>query len=93
MTVGHGRAARHRWTAGLDAEQPHAADDGALRTPSARLHAVSDPGLVSGRALCLAPVRLLDPALWHWPDDADEQWPLCWTCLALTHAEGHAPTR
>ena len=30
------------------------------------------------------PFFVLDPALWVWPDDGDEEWPLCWVCLALT---------
>ena len=55
--------------------------------PSGRLHAVSGAGLVLGRAVCLAPVTLLDPLDWRWPDDGDEEWPLCWICLALTHVE------
>jgi len=42
------------------------------------------PGLIGGRALCLAPVTLLDPLDWRWPDDGEEEWPLCWICLALT---------
>jgi hypothetical protein len=70
-----------RWTVGVDAEAPRSPWGGPA--PS-RLHAVGDTGLVAGRALCLAPVTLLDPALWVWPDDGDEEWPLCWVCLALT---------
>jgi hypothetical protein len=52
--------------------------------PAGRLHAVSGDGLVAGRAVCLAPVTLLDPIDWAWPDDGDREWPLCWSCLALT---------
>ena len=70
-----------RWTVGVDAEAPRSPWGGPA--PS-RLHAVGDAGLVAGRALCLAPVTLLDPALWVWPDDGDEECPLCWVCLALT---------
>ncbi len=70
-----------RCTVGVDAEAPRSPWGGPA--PS-RLHAVGDAGLVAGRALCLAPVTLLDPALWVWPDDGDEEWPLCWVCLALT---------
>lgn len=56
-----------------------------VQMPTGRLHAVSGEGLVLGRALCLAPVVLLDPVDWRWPDDGAEEWPLCWVCLALTH--------
>ena len=30
-------------------------------------------------------MTLLDPRDWRWPDDGNEEWPLCWICLALTH--------
>lgn len=70
-----------RWTVGVDVAAPRSTWGGS--SPS-RLHAVGDAGLVAGRALCLAPVTLLDPALWVWPDDGDEDSPLCWVCLALT---------
>jgi len=52
--------------------------------PTGRLHAVSGNGLVAGRGICLAPVTLLDPIDWTWPDDGGPEWPLCWICLALT---------
>ncbi len=69
-------------------DQGLASDLGPLRLdrcPPGRLHAVSAAGLIVGRALRLAPVTLLDPRDWRWPDDGDEKWPLCWICLALTH--------
>jgi hypothetical protein len=88
-----------RWIAGADSVIPrprpaHAATGAAggrppTAVPIGRLHAVSDAGLLTGRALCQAPAALLDPVRWRWPDDADELRPLCWTCLALTHATGN----
>jgi len=74
-------AERGPWIVGVDVEPPRPWSGD---TPTSRLHAIGGAGLVVGRALCLAPVTLLDPALWTWPDDGDEQWPLCWVCLALT---------
>jgi hypothetical protein len=55
--------------------------------PSGRLHAVSAAGSIVGRGLCLAPVTLLDPLDWRWPDDGAEKCPLCSICLALTGVE------
>ncbi len=52
--------------------------------PIGRLHAVGGSGLITGRAICPAPVTLLDPADWVWPDDGAEQWSLCWSCRAMT---------
>ncbi|MGY1606792.1 MULTISPECIES: hypothetical protein [unclassified Geodermatophilus] len=74
-----------RWTVGADAVRPFYRTGGSLRVPLGRLHAVSGDGLVMGRSVCLAPVVLLDPAEWSWPDDRAEAGdPLCWICLALT---------
>ena len=70
-----------RWTVGVDVAAPRSPWGG---TAPSRLHAVGGAGLIAGRAVCLAPVTLLDPALWMWPDDGDEESPVCWVCLALT---------
>ena len=57
----------NRWTAGADGVAPRRWSDEVIEMPSGRLHAVSGAGLISGRAVCLAPVILLDPLDWHWP--------------------------
>lgn len=73
-----------RWTVGADAvRSPDGGGSPSL--PVGRLHAVGADGLVAGRSVCLAPVTLLDPAGWSWPEDGDDAGdPLCWICLALT---------
>ncbi len=73
------------WTVGADDIGPREWSGEDVAMPFGRLHAVSDVGLILGRALCLAPVTLLDPRDWRWPDDGDADWPLCWICLTLTH--------
>jgi hypothetical protein len=77
---------RHeRWTVGADDVRPLGCAGQPLHLPLGRLHAVGGEGLLVGRAVCLAPVTLLDPAAWSWPDDRDDAGdPLCWICLALT---------
>ncbi|HEX2075380.1 MAG TPA: hypothetical protein VHF92_16470 [Geodermatophilus sp.] len=82
--TGAGRVERENWTVGADAVAPRPWGQEWVDLPAGRLHAVSGHGLVAGRAVCLAPVMLLDPADWTWPDDGDQEWPLCWICLALT---------
>ena len=78
---GRRSAAADRWTVGVDTEAPRSPWGG---TSPSRLHAVGDAGLVAGRALCLAPVTLLDPAVWTWSGDDEEDEQLCWVCLTMT---------
>lgn len=74
-----------RWTVGADALRVLDRAGAPGHLPVGRLHAVGGDGLIAGRSVCLAPVTLLDPATWTWPDDRDEAGdPLCWICLALT---------
>ncbi|MGY1742957.1 MULTISPECIES: hypothetical protein [unclassified Blastococcus] len=78
------RVAPEPWTPGIEPATPRPGQPGAADAPQGRLHAVAADGLVTGMALCMTPVLLLDPAYWAWPDDGSSAWPLCWTCLALT---------
>jgi hypothetical protein len=55
-----------------------------VQMPAGRLHAVDAEGLLVGRAVCRAPVVLLDPVDWRWPDDGSDEWPLCRICQAMT---------
>lgn len=78
---------RDRWTVGADALRSLDGAGGPPHLPDGRLHAVSGDGLIIGRSVCLAPVTLLDPAKWFWPDHRDDDpaaRSLCWICLALT---------
>lgn len=91
MTMGRGEAAsgpeaagQLRWTVGADGLAPRLWSGEPVEMPSGRLHAVTGDGLLVGRAVCLAPVVLLDPVDWRWPDDGSDEWPLCWICHALT---------
>jgi hypothetical protein len=78
---------RRGWTVGADRLAPRRWSGEAVEVPSGRLHAVSAAGSIVGRGLCLAPVTLLDPLDWRWPDDGAEKCPLCWICLALTDVQ------
>lgn len=91
MTTGHGESACGRgasdeawWTVGADGLGTHLWSGDPVEMPAGRLHAVTGEGLLLGRAVCLAPVVLLDPVDWRWPDDGCDEWPLCWICHALT---------
>jgi hypothetical protein len=84
VTDGCGHARSGRWTVGADGIRAVPWSDELIDMPAGRLHAVSGTGLLTGRAVCLTPVTLLDPRDWRWPDDGDAEWPLCWICLALT---------
>ena len=84
MTTSRGQAGAGHWTVGADAVEQRDWSGEAVEMPAGHLHAVCGEGLIAGRALCLAPITLLDPRDWQWPDDGAEEWPLCWICLALT---------
>ena len=73
------------WIVGADRIAPRHWSGELVELPAGRLHAVGDAGLILGRAVCLAPVILLDPRDWRWPEDGGQDWPLCWICLTLTH--------
>lgn len=91
MAAGRGEAAHGsdaaghvRWTVGADGLAPRLWSGEPVEMPTGLLHAVGGEGLLLGRAVCLVPVVLLDPADWRWPDDGGDEWPLCWICQALT---------
>lgn len=88
MTISHEEAHQGQWTVGADALELRPWSGEWVQMPAGRLHAVGSDGFVAGRALCLAPIALLDPRDWRWPDDGSEEWPLCWICLAMTCSSG-----
>jgi hypothetical protein len=69
---------------GADAVRPALRGRGPVAAPVGRLHAIAAADVLTGRARCGAPVALLDPAVFGWPDDGTSERPLCWSCLALT---------
>ncbi|HEV7188883.1 MAG TPA: hypothetical protein VGN28_13395 [Blastococcus sp.] len=80
----HDAAGQMRWTVGADGLEMRPWSGESVQMPTGRLHAVEPEGLFTGRAVCVAPIVLLDPVDWRWPEDVGEEWPLCWICLALT---------
>ncbi|SOC47258.1 hypothetical protein SAMN05660748_0717 [Blastococcus aggregatus] len=90
MTTSHDEGADRRetgrsaWIVGADGFGTQMWSGEPVEMPTGRLHAVDGAGFLLGRAVCLVPVVLLDPADWRWPDDAGDEWPLCWICCALT---------
>ncbi|MBN1091516.1 hypothetical protein JKP75_02325 [Blastococcus sp. TML/M2B] len=90
MTTGHDEGAnrpetgRPRWIVGADGIGVRSWSGEPVEMPTGRLHAVDSAGFLVGRAVCMAPVVLLDPADWRWPDDTGDEWPRCWICHALT---------
>lgn len=90
MTTGHDEGGPDRreagqveWTVGADGLGTQFWSGEPVQMPTGRLHAVEGEGLLLGRSVCQAPVVLLDPADWRWPDDGSEEWPLCWICATL----------
>ncbi|MGZ4505807.1 MAG: hypothetical protein ACXVX8_15550 [Blastococcus sp.] len=84
MTTGGGEADDGRWIVGAEALEHRPWSGEWVEMPAGPLHALSGEGLLSGRAVCMAPVTPLDPRDWRWPDDGSDEWPPCWICLALT---------
>jgi hypothetical protein len=77
-------AGQARWTVGADGLATRLWSGEPVQMPTGRLHAVDVEGLLHGHSVCQAPVVLLDPVDWRWPDDGSEEWPLCWICADLT---------
>jgi hypothetical protein len=73
-----------RWNVGAYGLRTHLWSGEPVQMPTGRLHAVDPEGLLVGRAVCRAPVVLLDPVDWRWPDDGSDEWPLCRICQAMT---------
>lgn len=75
---------RVAWTVGADGLETRLWSGEPVQMPTGRLHAVAADGLLVGRAVCRAPVVLLDPIDWRWPDDGGDEWPLCPACHVST---------